>query len=251
MHRNLLFVLVLGLAVMAFTLAVEGSESVPADLDETAELWFVEMSSPPTADGTALNKVRKEKAAFRAAAAKAGLPFEERYAFDTLWNGLSIRVDKGQLTKLARIPGVKALYPVDEVWVDPEPVERAELFTALAMTGADIAQSTLGYTGAGVRVAIMDTGIDYDHPDLGGCFGPGCRVETGWDFVGDAYTGPGSPVAPDPDPDDCGGHGTHVAGIAGANGVVTGVAPGATFGAYRVFGCAGSTSADVMIHARA
>ena len=33
----------------------------------------------------------------------------------------------------------------------------------------------------------MDTGIDYDHPDLGGCFGPGCRVAYGYDFVGDAY----------------------------------------------------------------
>ena len=250
MHRNLLFVLVLGLAAMVFAPAVESSDSVSADLDETAELWFVEMSSPPTADGTSLSKVRREKKRFRAAAAKAGLAFEERYAFDTLWNGLSIRVDKGQLTKLGRIRGVKALYPVDEYWVDPEPVERAELFTALALTGADIAQNTLGYTGAGVRIAIMDTGIDYDHPDLGGCFGPGCRVETGWDFVGDAYTGPsGPPPVPDPDPDDCGGHGSHVAGIAGANGVVTGVAPGATFGAYRVFGCVGSTSADIMIAA--
>ena len=249
MRRSLLFVLVLGLAGLVLAPAVESSDSVPADLAESGELWFVEMPSPPTADGTPSSKVRREKAAFRAAAAKAGLPFEERWAFDTLWNGLSIRIDKSRLGQLARLPGVRALYPVDEVRVDPEPVERAELFTALAMTGADIAHSALGYTGAGVRIAIMDTGIDYHHPDLGGCFGPGCRVETGWDFVGDAYTGPGAPLNPDPDPDDCGGHGTHVAGIAGANGVVTGVAPGATFGAYRVFGCVGSTSADIMIAA--
>ena len=123
------------------------------------------------------------------------------------------------------------------------------------MTQADIAQNELGLTGQGVRVAIMDTGIDYDHPDLGGCFGPGCRVEQGWDFVGDAYNNDSSsatynPVAtPDAFPDDCNGHGTHVAGIVGASGGVTGVAPGVTFAAYRVFGCEGSTSSDIMIAA--
>ena len=43
-----------------------------------------------------------------------------------------------------------------------------ELETALAMTGADIAQSELGFDGTGVKVAVMDTGTDYDHADLGG-----------------------------------------------------------------------------------
>jgi subtilisin family serine protease len=130
-----------------------------------------------------------------------------------------------------------------------------ELYTALAMTGADAAQSELGYTGKGIKVAVMDTGIDYDHPDLGGCFGAGCRVTKGWDFVGDAYnaddTSPAyNPVpSPDPYPDDCNGHGTHVAGIIGANGTVTGVAPDVTFGAYRVFGCEGSTTDAIMLAA--
>jgi len=58
---------------------------------------------------------------------------------------------------------------------------------------------------------------------------------------------------PDAIPDDCAGHGTHVAGIIGANvsgaGGLKGVAPGVTFGAYRVFGCEGSTTADIMIAA--
>ena len=123
------------------------------------------------------------------------------------------------------------------------------------MTGADVAQSDLGYTGEGIKVAVMDTGIDYDHPDLGGCFGSGCRVAFGFDFVGDDFNAdpndPGfNPIpTPDDDPDDCQGHGTHVAGIVGANGAVVGVAPEATLGAYRVFGCEGSTTSDIMIAA--
>jgi subtilisin family serine protease len=121
------------------------------------------------------------------------------------------------------------------------------------MIGADIVQSQLGYTGAGVRVAVIDSGIDYTHPDLGGCFGSGCRVELGYDFVGDAFTGPTSTPMPDLDPMDCSGHGTHVAGIVGAKaasaGGVTGVAPDVTFHVYRVFGCIGSTTDDVVIAA--
>lgn len=225
-------------------------------VDETPSLWFVELSSAPTADGTGLATVQAEQKAFRSNAKKAGLEYTERYAFSTLFNGFSIEVAPSQLAKLSRMPGVKAIYPV-EVIAMPDPVQSfdPELFTALAMTGADVAQSELGYTGAGVKVAVMDTGIDYDHPDLGGCFGPGCRVAVGWDFVGNAFnadsTSPSyNPVpVPDPYPDDCNGHGTHVAGIIGANGTVKGVAPDVTFGAYRVFGCEGSTTADIMIAA--
>jgi subtilisin family serine protease len=183
------------------------------------------------------------------------LKYSERFAFDKLWNGLSVKIESGELGKLSRIRGVKALYPVDVISLPDTTTANPDLYTALAMTGADVAQSELGYTGGGVRVAVMDTGIDYDHPDLGGCFGEGCRVEAGYDLVGDDFnaddTSPSyNPMpVPDDDPDDCQGHGSHVAGIIGADGVVTGVAPGVTFGAYRVFGCDGSTTADIMIAA--
>lgn len=236
------------------------SEPALVEVAEGTDLYIVELASPPTADGTSLAQTRGEKAAFRRDAANAGVRFLERYAYDGVFNGLSIRTGSTR-SQLARLAGVKAVYPVLEVALpDVEPGESPELFSALSLTGADAAQNELGLTGAGVRVAVMDTGLDYHHPALGGCFGPGCRVVVGHDFVGDAFnasdtaaTIPVNPVpVPDNDPDDCQGHGTHVSGIVGANDGATGlkgVAPGVTFGAYRVFGCDGNTTSDVMLAA--
>ena len=257
---------ILAAAAMTSTAVFAAEEVFPLDagpateagdaINETPNLWFVELSGAPTTEGRTRSAVDSEQRTFRANARKAGLGYTERYSYQSLFNGFSIEVSPSQLGKLSRIDGVKAIWPVETYAVPKtERSSNPDLFTALGMTGADIAQNSLGYTGAGVRVAIMDTGVDYDHPDLGGCFGDGCRVAFGYDLVGDAFNAdPTSasynPIAvPDDDPDDCNGHGTHVAGITGADGVLTGVAPGVTFGAYRVFGCEGSTTADIMIEA--
>lgn len=219
-------------------------------INETPNRWFVELASKPASEGTSVRALIKEKAAFRSEAKKAGLKYKQRYEFHTLFNGLSVTIDPKSLGALSRIPGVKALYPVITLSLPETVSSNPDLFTAITMTGADIAQNELGFTGAGIKVAVVDTGVDYDHPDLGGCFGDGCRVAFGYDLVGDDYDAGTNPLpVPDGDPDDCAGHGTHVAGIVGANGTVTGVAPDVTFGAYRVFGCEGSTDADIMIAA--
>ncbi len=175
----LVAVMALALAAQAYMQSeitqVEPLDQAPAveagePTDETPELWFVELMNAPGADGTSSAALRNEKNAFRSAARAAGLRYTERYAFDTLWNGLSIRIDRSQLAALSRIPGVKALYPVISHSL-PEPVEPdsgAELFTALAQTGANIAQNDLGLSGAGVRVGIIDSGLDIDHPAFRG-----------------------------------------------------------------------------------
>lgn len=77
-------------------------------------------------------------------------------------------------------------------------------------------------TGLGVVIAVIDTGIYYDHPDLGGGFGSSYKVIGGYDFFND-----------DPDPVDDNGHGTHVAGIVAASGGVSGVAQGRAFSPTR------------------
>ena len=126
------------------------------------------------------------------------------------------------------------------------------------------ARNKLKLRGDGIKVAVVDTGVYYLHPALGGCFGPGCKVAFGYDLVGDLYDGSNNP-SPDSDPlDNCSAksHGTHVAGIIAAVAYnlsssgpfatafpFSGVAPGVTLGAYRVFGCAADPAGDDVITA--
>lgn len=92
-----------------------------------------------------------------------------------------------------------------------------------------------GHTGAGIKVAVIDTGVDYNHPDLAG------RVAGGYDFVNN-----------DPDPIDDHDHGTHVAGTIAAvldgNGVV-GVAPEVEIYALKALNAQGSGSTSDLIAA--
>src|SRR3972149_8014834 len=71
----------------------------------------------------------------------------------------------------------------------------------------------LGFEGEGIKIAIIDTGIDYNHPDLFG-FGPDGKVVGGYDYVDN-----------DKEPLDTNGHGTEVAGIVAANGALKGGGP--------------------------
>jgi subtilisin family serine protease len=127
-----------------------------------------------------------------------------------------------------------------------------DVFSTHVMTGVNLLHDE-GIDGSGIKIAVIDSGIDYNHPALGGCFGDGCLISYGKDLVGDDYTGSNEPV-PSDDPMDCDGHGTHVAGTIAAQrdqnslGII-GAAPGVTLGAYKVFGCDGSVSNDILISA--
>jgi minor extracellular serine protease Vpr len=257
MYKRLISFAVIVLAT-AISSAQTGQQSVPVLENESSGLWFVELSSPPAIEGTAQADLDRDERSFHNAAVNAGLRYTPGRRFGKLWNGLTVRASSGDLLKMRGLPGVVGVYPVMQIkreQAEVRPGPAPDLITALKMTGADIAQSELGLSGWGVTVAVIDSGIDYDHPDLGGCFGPGCRVNKGFDLVGDAYNPDlASPVynptpVPDPFPDDCNGHGTHVSGIIGANGAIKGVAPGVRFHAYRVFGCQGPTTEDILLAA--
>lgn len=99
-------------------------------------------------------------------------------------------------------------------------------------------------TGVGAVVAVIDTGVQRDHPDLGG------RLLQGYDFVGDDPEKSGDE---DSDPEDGDGHGTHVSGIIVANRDngegIAGVAPGARVLPLRVLDNNGEGFADDTIKA--
>ncbi|KAJ7255407.1 subtilisin-like protein [Mycena rebaudengoi] len=179
----------------------------------------------------------------------------------SIYNAIAVQFkDPKDLVDLASIPNVISVRPVQR-FSRPTPVGGGPPTPGpldgsgphfLTARGVDKVHKQ-GLDGKGIIVGIIDTGVDYLHPALGGGFGPGFKIANGWDFVGDDYDGFGDPV-PDPDPrDTCAGHGSHVAGIVGANPGnewnVTGVAPGATLYAYRIFGCLGNTDDSIIIDA--
>ncbi|KAI8627325.1 peptidase S8/S53 domain-containing protein [Xylariaceae sp. FL1651] len=198
-----------------------------------------------------------------------------RMSFDSsLFKGASIQFHdvesaEDEAAKLIGLTSVKRVWanrvyhlPKDEiVWTgkskDASIAHKAkrqssnDTFTPHVMTQVDKLRAK-GFTGKGIKIGVIDTGVDYTHPALGGCFGSGCLVSYGTDLVGDDYTGFNTPV-PDPDPiDNCAGHGTHVSGIIAAQANqygFTGAAPGVTLGMFRVFGCEGSAANDVLIQA--
>ncbi|RKO92598.1 peptidase S8/S53 domain-containing protein [Blyttiomyces helicus] len=171
----------------------------------------------------------------------------------------------------AIIPGMKGITTVMEV-PRPKTVQNPRpappvLGFAHNLTGVYQAHDA-GFFGKGIKIGLIDSGVYYLHPALGGCFikdehGRPCKIAFGTDLVGDAYNSSNTPI-PDPDPlDNCSNdsHGTHTTGIIAADTrLITdpafrplndfiGVAPEATIGMYRVFGCKGSTGDDVLTKA--
>jgi subtilisin family serine protease len=150
--------------------------------------------------------------------------------FQTLFSGVAATVDAAAIEEIRKLPNVVAVHEDAEMHVN--------LNESVPLIGATSVANTYGVNGAGIKVAVIDTGIDYTHPDLGGCFGAACKVIGGWDFVNN-----------DNDPRDDHGHGTHVAGIIAANGVLKGVAPGAKLLAYKVLDVNGYGSSSNIIAA--
>lgn len=186
---------------------------------------------------------------------------EVRYEYTTVFNGLSVEADYADLETIQDLPGVKDAY-VSQVYQLIEPVNETKLADSVPAIGGDISQKT-GYTGKGMVVAILDTGLDTSHEAFQNAVNEpkynkdaisekitNNSLHAGEISVDSVYKSSKIPFAYDysePDTNVAGGnsHGTHVAGIVGANGgKVTGVAPDAQLMILKIFGDDGSGAYD-------
>ncbi|MGB9750597.1 MAG: S8 family serine peptidase, partial [Caldisericia bacterium] len=183
-----------------------------------------------------LNLLNKEHQNFLFSISNQKIYFKERWHYYLSYNGVSGEVNKDDIEKIKKNPYVKDVYISQTHYLD------TDIFVPL-INAPKVWQMTdqngLSVTGKGMLIGIIDTGIDYKHPDLGGGIGKEFKVKGGYDFANKDS----DPMDP---PEQ--GHGTAVAGIAAGNGKVKGVAPDANFMAYKVFpdGEGGASDADII-----
>ena len=181
-------------------------------------------------------------------------------------NLVAVTVDAAQFRELAALDNVVSVTPIRTYETHGSTQDDPAESGSLAQAIDDVQASALhdaGFDGTGVNVAVLDSGIDFTHFNLGGpgdpavtatcmddadaavagvcaeLFGPDApKVKGGFDFVGEVW--PNGPRVSDPNPIDAGtaaGHGTHVADIIGghsADGAHLGIAPGVNLYAVKV-----------------
>src|SRR3984957_7579922 len=222
--------------------------------------------------GTYRAQIRAKHAALRSEIAARG--FIVTGEVDTLLNAIFVAAPPERAAELASIPGVSGVLPLRYYKLR---LNRA--VTLVDASGAWNALGGVGNAGLGVKVAILDTGIDQTHPAFQDssllapsgfpiCSGSDCafpqnKVIVARSYVsmlaaGSSASNPAADSRPDDiSPRDHTGHGTAVASVVAGNTnnglvTITGMAPRAFLGNYRIFGSPGvndTTSDDVIITA--
>ena len=196
-------------------------------------------------------KLKNDQAKFISRVKKANKGTKVLASSQMVLNAVFLEVDADAIDELAQDKDVFSIHRVRDYEMDLS--ETVPYIGASAVQGA-------GFDGAGVRVAVLDSGIDYYHAALGGSGNPAdyaadnpniiepgtfptAKVVGGFDFVGSVW--PGGPLLPDPDPLDDGsqaGHGSHVGHIIGG---VGSVAPGVDLYAVKVCSSVSSSCSGV------
>ncbi len=227
------------------------------------------LEDPPMAQGGARARVEAAHVALRMtlAARQFTVTGEAR----TVLNAMFVKADASRVAELKALPGVAAVIPLRRY--------RLQLNKAVPILNGPGAWQALGgeqNAGRGVKIAIIDSGIDQNHaafqdnsistpPGFPICSGGDCAFTNSKVIVARSYVameaaGTAPNPAADSIPDDASprdrlGHGTATASCAaattatGPSATITGMAPHAFLGNYKVFGSAGATSEDALLQA--
>lgn len=210
--------------------------------------------APAAAQRAQAQRVSQQQARFRPSLESAGAEILSTQRVGA--NGFRVNVRTSEIATLRSLPGVRSVGRVE--------IHVLDNVESVPWIGAPAVWAALG-TGEGVSIGVIDTGIDYNHANLGGSGNPAdyaannrnivepgsfptAKVVGGFDFAGATYNAnvAGSVPTPDGDPLDRNGHGSHVAGSAAGLGVAgsigPGVAPGADLYALKVFGDGGGST---------
>jgi minor extracellular serine protease Vpr len=166
------------------------------------------------------------------------IPFKPIGSLKHTFNGLIVEVAEYHLPLISTLPTVKKCMILEDLF------DLDRWAAGVSLHVLNPSSRNIPYTGKGTRIGIIDTGVDYLHEDFTppGIRGENTKTVDGDDFADDIYE---EDVLKEDDQDPMddaiqhGGHGTHVAGIAGGNHPsipeMPGIAPDASLYAYKVF----------------
>lgn len=203
------------------------------------------------------------------------IKFKEGFAYDTVLNGFAATVQAGDLDKLLTIDGITLVEPdmivhaLEQTTGMPNELEKnieysPAMDSSISFLGIEALWNE-GYEGQGIKVAVLDTGIDKDHPEFAGIYKGGKNfIPNSSTYARQRADDDASETSPLDRPANAPefnangnsfytSHGTHVAGTIAAIGNnpygVKGIAPKVDLYAYRVLGAYGSGATSGIIAA--